>query len=216
MDILLNALEIGAFWLADGIKWAGHSSTVWQEQPKVHGVTTAALSRLLYADSNSATCCQIIMLTCWIVMLISYLHVCLSTFHLFSHLKTFENFAAPRQWWRAYMSEIFVNGAFNKIINKSSPVYVIQFDKIFSWKVGVTFDIRHNYLTSQHDTKFTSFSDKLTRKKIMWFVKKLCRQKIWQVDLNIGQDSKKIWFVHKIIWQVLVVAELCHHTAGHK
>lgn len=170
----------------------------------------------MLAYSNSATCCQIIMLTCWIVMLISYLHVCLSTFHLFSHLKTFENFAAPRQWWRAYMSEIFVNGAFNKIINKSSPVYVIQFDKIFSWKVGVTFDIRHNYLTSQHDTKFTSFSDKLTRKKIMWFVKKLCRQKIWQVDLNIGQDSKKIWFVHKIIWQVLVVAELCHHTAGHK
>lgn len=121
----------------------------------------------MLAYSNSATCCQIIMLTCWIVMLISYLHVCLSTFHLFSHLKTFENFAAPRQWWRAYMSEIFVNGAFNKIINKSSPVYVIQFDKIFSWKVGVTFDIRHNYLTSQHDTKFTSFSDKLTRKKIM-------------------------------------------------
>lgn len=49
MDILLNALEIGAFWLADGIKWAGQSSTVWQEQPKVHGVTTAALSKLLYA-----------------------------------------------------------------------------------------------------------------------------------------------------------------------
>ena len=133
----------------------------------------------MLAYSNSATCCQIIMLTCWIVMLISYLHVCLSTFHLFSHLKTFEKFAAPRQWWRAYMSEIFVNETVNKIINKSSPVYVIQFDNIFFsksrrniwhvdtiiWQVNMTPDKFTSFLTSWLVKKIMSTKNLTSRSK---------------------------------------------------